>query len=126
MRTDHSLRNTGYNGDPDAVEPYLEHFDAVLLENHGALTYSDSLLAAYMKMESVEFYAQLLWQTMQVGGPQEFTPEQVEVLYEVRRKMGLPGKHPANLCPNAKAGKPSCHHCGRKLLSRRCSTGRKF
>ena len=97
---------------PDAVEPYLEHFDAVLLENHGALTYSDSLLAAYMKMESVEFYAQLLWQTMQIGGPQEFTPEQVEVLYEVRRKMGLPGKHPANLCPNAKAGKPSCHTCG--------------
>ena len=97
---------------PDAVEPYLEHFDAVLLENHGALTYSDSLLAAYMKMESVEFYAQLLWQTMQVGGPQEFSPEQVETLYEVRRKMGLPGKHPANLCPNAKAGKPSCHTCG--------------
>ncbi len=28
---------------PDAVEPYLQHFDAVLLENHGALAYSDSL-----------------------------------------------------------------------------------
>ena len=26
--------------------------------------------------------------------------------------MGLPGKHPANLCPNAKAGKPNCHSCG--------------
>ena len=26
--------------------------------------------------------------------------------------MGLPGKHPANLCPNAIAGKPSCHSCG--------------
>lgn len=97
---------------PDAVEPYLQHFDAVLLENHGALTYSDSLLAAYMKMESVEFYAQLLWQTMQIGGPQEFSKEQVERLYEIRRQMGLPGKHPANLCPNAQSGKPSCHSCG--------------
>ena len=96
---------------PDAVEPYLEHFDAVLLENHGALTFSDSLLAAYMKMESVEFYAQLLWQTMQIGGPQEFSEEQVQRLYEIRRQMGLPGKHPANLCPNAQAGKPSCHTC---------------
>ena len=65
-----------------------------------------------MKMESVEFYAQLLWQTMQIGGPQEFSKEQVERLYEIRRKMGLPGKHPANLCPNAQAGKPSCHSCG--------------
>ena len=56
---------------PDAVEPYLQHFDAVLLENHGALAYSDSLLSAYHKMESLEFYARLLWQSMQIGGPQE-------------------------------------------------------
>ena len=47
---------------PDAIEPYLQHFDAVLLENHGALAYSDSLLSAYHKMESLEFYARLLWQ----------------------------------------------------------------
>lgn len=103
---------------PDAVEPLLQHFDAVLLENHGALTYSDSLLAAYHKMESVEFYARLLWQTMQIGGPQEFSKEQVERLYEIRRQMGLPGKHPANLCPNAKAGKPSCHTCGGSCSSK--------
>ena len=93
---------------PDAVSEHLQYFDAVLLENHGALTYSDSLLNAYHKMESVEFYARLLWQTMQIGGPQELNKEQVEKLYEIRRQMGLKGKHPANLCPNAKAGKPSC------------------
>ena len=97
---------------PDAVEPYLEYYDAVLLENHGALTFSDSLLAAYMKMESVEFYAQLLWQTMQIGGPQEFSEAQVQRLYEIRRQMGMKGKHPANLCPRARAGLPSCHSCG--------------
>lgn len=97
---------------PDAVEPYLEHFDAVLLENHGALTFSDSLLNAYHKMESVEFYARLLYQSMQIGGPQEFSQEQVERLYEIRRQMGMKGKHPADLCPNARAGKPSCHTCG--------------
>ncbi len=55
-------------------------------------------------MESVEFYARLLWQSMQIGGPQELNEEQVQRLYELRRQMGLPGKHPANLCPNAKAG----------------------
>ena len=97
---------------PDAVSEHLQYFDAVLLENHGALTYSDSLRNAYHKMESVEFYARLLWQTMQIGGPQELNKEQVEKLYEIRRQMGLSGKHPANLCPNAKAGKPSCHSCG--------------
>jgi len=97
---------------PDAISPYLQHFDAVLLENHGALTFSDSLLGAYHKMESVEFYARLLYQSMQVGGPQELSEAQVQRLYEIRRQFGLHGKHPADLCPNAKSGKPSCHGCG--------------
>ena len=95
---------------PDAVEPYLEHFDAVLLESHGALTWSTDLLAAYMKMESVEFYAELLYKSRQLGGPKEFSPENVEKLYEIRRKMGLPGRHPADLCQNK--GKANCHNCG--------------
>ena len=95
---------------PDAVEPYLEHFDAVLLESHGALTWSTDLLAAYMKMESVEFYAELLYKARQLGGPKEFSPENVQKLYEIRRKMGLPGRHPADLCQNK--GKANCHNCG--------------
>ncbi len=95
---------------PDAVEPYLEHFDAVLLESHGALTWSTDLLAAYMKMESVEFYAQLLYQSKMLGGPKEFDKDQVQRLYQIRRQMGLPGKHPANLCQN-KDGM-NCHNCG--------------
>lgn len=96
---------------PDAVSEYLQYFDAVLLENHGALSYSDSLLNAYHKMESVEFYARLLYQSRMLGEPQKFSPQQVEDLYEIRRQFGMKGKHPANLCPNAKAGKPSCHSC---------------
>ena len=97
---------------PDAVEEYLPYFDQVLLENHGALTWGPDLLNAYMKMESLEFYAELLYKSRQLGGPKEFSKEQVERLYEIRRQMGIPGKHPANLCPNAKEGKPSCHSCG--------------
>jgi len=97
---------------PDAVEKYLQHFDAVLLENHGALSYSDSLINAYYKMESLEFYAELLFRAKQLGGPKELSKEQVLRLYDLRRQMGLKGKHPADLCPNAKEGKASCHSCG--------------
>ena len=97
---------------PDNVEKYLPYFDAVLLENHGALAYSDSLLAAYHKMESLEFYAELLFHSRQLGGPKEFDKEQIKRLYEIRRQFGLPGKHPADLCPSAKAGGMSCHSCG--------------
>ena len=96
---------------PDAVEKYLQYYDAVLLANHGALSYSDSLLSAYHKMESLEFYAELLFKSKQLGGPKELSQAQVERLYEIRRQFGLSGKHPANLCPNAKSGKASCHSC---------------
>ena len=95
---------------PDAVEPYLEHFDAVLLESHGALTWGPDLLAAYLKMESVEFYAELLYKSRQLGGPKEFDEATVQRLYQIRRQMGLPGRHPADLCQNK--GKANCHNCG--------------
>ena len=97
---------------PDSVSEYLQYFDAVLLENHGALSYSDSLEAAYMKMESLEFYAKLLYISEHLGGPQELSKDQVERLYELRRQFGMTGKHPANVCPNTLSGKPSCHTCG--------------
>ena len=97
---------------PDAVSKYLQHFDAVLLENHGALAYSDSLLNAYHKMESVEFYAKLLYISKQLGGPKELSEAQVQRLYEIRRQFGMKGKHPADLCANAKNGQASCHGCG--------------
>ena len=64
-------------------------------------------------MESVEFYAQLLYQAKVLGGPKHLTDEQVQGLYEIRRKFGMKGKHPADLCPNVAAGKPSCHTCGK-------------
>lgn len=97
---------------PDAVSKYLPYFDAVLLENHGALTYSSDLLSAYHLMESVEFYAQLMYIARNLGGAQELNPTQVEALYEIRRQSGSTGKHPATVCPNAQDGKMSCHSIG--------------
>ena len=95
---------------PDEVSKYLQHYDAVLLENHGALSYSDSLLSAYYKMESLEFYAQLLFLSKQLGGPQHLNESQVQRLYEIRRQFGMTGKHPANLCVNQ--GQCNCHGDG--------------
>ena len=61
----------------------------------GPLTYSDSLLNAYYKMESVEFYARLMYQAQMLGGAKIIPPEKVEELYETRRRMNVVGRHPA-------------------------------
>jgi L-fuculose-phosphate aldolase len=94
---------------PDNVEKYLPYYDAVLLESHGALSWGGDLLSAYYKMESLEFYAELLYRSKMLGGPKEFDRAQVERLYELRRQMGIPGKHPAEQCLNKQG--PNCHNC---------------
>jgi len=94
---------------PDNVEKYLPYYDAVLLESHGALTWGQDLMNAYHKMESLEFYAELLYHARVLGGPKEFSPAQVQRLYELRREFGIPGKHPADICLNK--GGPNCHNC---------------
>ena len=90
---------------PDAVAKYLQCYDAVLLENHGALTYGPDLMAAYFKMESLEFYAKLMFISSQIGQPQVLDNTQVDKLIDIRKAMNLTGKHPA-LCQ--KGGACTC------------------
>lgn len=80
---------------PDSIEPFLDDFDALLLANHGALTWSVDLLSAYLKMESLEFFAQTQFVAMQLGTPKVLSDEDVAKLYSVRRNMNMPGRHPA-------------------------------
>lgn len=79
---------------PDAVSEYDQTHDVVLLENHGALSYGSDLISAYYKMEGVDFYAHLLFLTTLLGGAHEFSKEQVQTLYEVRKKLGVKGRFP--------------------------------
>ncbi len=88
---------------PDRLEKYLPYYDAVLLESHGALTWSTDLLAAYHKMESVEFYAELTYRMRMLGSAKELSEEQVARLYEVRRGMDAPGRHPATFVADGAA-----------------------
>ena len=60
-------------------------------------------------MESLEFYAELLYHSKVLGGPKELTSSQVKRLYEIRKAFGMTGKHPADICQNIHG--QSCHNC---------------
>jgi L-fuculose-phosphate aldolase len=92
---------------PDAVAKYLQDYDAVLLENHGALTWGADLITAYYKMESLEFYAKLTYISTMLGGPKELSSSQVDTLLEVRTKLGVGGRHPGKLCDEVSCGIPA-------------------
>ncbi len=59
---------TGTREVSQALAPYLQHHDAVLLANHGVVTYGTSLADALMKMETVEHFAQICLVVRQLGG----------------------------------------------------------
>ncbi|KOS64526.1 class II aldolase/adducin family protein [Lysinibacillus agricola] len=80
---------------PNSIVPYLQNHDAILLANHGALTCGIDLMSAYFKMESMEFYAKLLYLTSVIGEPKELTNEQVTTLVHLReKKFKVPGRFP--------------------------------
>lgn len=62
---------------PDSIVPFLKDHQALLLANHGALTFDKSLNAAYHKMEAVEFYAELLYRSGYLEEPKKLTGEQI-------------------------------------------------
>lgn len=74
---------------PQSIEAFLMDHQAILLANHGALAWGKDLMSAYYKLESLEFYAELLYRTRQLGGARALEGEQLEKLYEVKRKLGL-------------------------------------
>src|SRR4029077_15583019 len=53
----------------DSIDPLLRNYDAILMANHGVVTYGPDLLAAFFRMETVEHVAQvsLVTQLLRTG-----------------------------------------------------------
>jgi len=79
---------------PDAIRPYLQKHDVMLLENHGALTVGADLLTAYYRMESLELWAKIELNARILGGVKELSKENIDRLIGMRAKYGVTGKHP--------------------------------
>ena len=59
----------------DAVEPFLADCQAVLLKNHGAVTWGKSLTDAFNKMEVLESIAKTIIMSRILGEPEKISPE---------------------------------------------------
>lgn len=85
---------------PESLQPYIQDYDAILLANHGALSFGCDLNTAFFRMESTEFYAKLLYHSTMLGGAKEIPCGEVKKLIDLRKQFGVSGKHPLEkLCP---------------------------
>ncbi len=68
------------------LEPYVPNYDAILMSNHGVVAYGDTLEHAYMKMETVEHFAQIALVTHLLGRQQPLQQVEIEKLLNARTK----------------------------------------
>ncbi|HCV42175.1 MAG TPA: class II aldolase family protein [Bacteroidetes bacterium] len=66
-----------------SLAPFVKQADAILLANHGVVTYGADLFEAYFKMEKVEHAAHITFVATVLGGPRGLTREDVERLQKV-------------------------------------------
>jgi L-fuculose-phosphate aldolase len=70
----------------EALAPLVGDHDAILMANHGVVTYGEDLLTAYMNMETVEHYAKIALVTHMLGKQQPLSDTHVSKLREIRLK----------------------------------------
>jgi L-fuculose-phosphate aldolase len=76
----------------EALEPLVTDHDAILMANHGVVTYGPSLENAFMKMETVEHFAKIALVARLLGHEQPLGEKEVEKLEAVRHRYNGGGK----------------------------------
>jgi L-fuculose-phosphate aldolase len=69
-----------------AIEPFVPHYDALLLANHGAVTCGPDLLNAFFRMETIEHFAKILLAAELAGDPVLLSSREVAKLMAARSR----------------------------------------
>jgi L-fuculose-phosphate aldolase len=69
-----------------SLVPFIPDHDAILMANHGAVSYGTTMLEAFQKMETVEHLAQIALVAHQLGAPRILKHEQVKQLRDAKTR----------------------------------------
>lgn len=86
------LADYGLPGTPaltDGMIPYIPRYDALLMENHGAVCYGESVHKAFFKMETLEHFARITFVAELLGGPKVLPKVEVDKLFDSRTRYGV-------------------------------------
>ncbi len=77
----------------DALKPFVKHHNALLLANHGAVTYGADLWQAFDRMETLDHTARISILARTLGGAVNLPSDAIEKLINVRERAGYLGEH---------------------------------
>jgi len=84
----------------DTLRPLVPEHEAILIANHGVVTYGEDLLRAYLKMELVEHFATISLVTKLLGQEHLLNAEEMERLREHRQHRSKKSSHFPNAAPS--------------------------
>jgi L-fuculose-phosphate aldolase len=70
----------------DSLRPFIPEHNAILMANHGVVTYGHDLRKAYLRMEAVEHFAKIVLAARQLGCARSLDDDQLEKLFEARSR----------------------------------------
>ncbi|MEO7144087.1 MAG: class II aldolase/adducin family protein [Bryobacteraceae bacterium] len=96
------LAGYGLPGTMELIEPMLPlipKYDAIMMQNHGVVCYSEDEYGAFFRMETVEHFARITLVADLLGGARALPRAEVEKLFASRRRYGV--KSPSEMEPGS-------------------------
>jgi L-fuculose-phosphate aldolase len=72
---------------PASIKRFVTYYDAILLSNHGLVTFGKTLEDAYFKTEKVEHAAEISFYSRMLGGEKVLTETQVKKLDKIKKRF---------------------------------------
>ncbi len=90
------LADYGLPGTPALTEgmlPYIPKYDALLMANHGAVSYGDDVFQAFHRMEIVEHFARITLVAELLGGAKVLPRVEVQKLFDSRERYKVKSRN---------------------------------
>jgi L-fuculose-phosphate aldolase len=72
----------------ESMKPFVEHHNALLMANHGAVAYGEDLWQAFDRLETLEHTAKIAILAKTLGGANDLPKDAIEKLINIREKAG--------------------------------------
>jgi len=73
----------------DSLAEFIPEHEAILMANHGVVTYGKTLMDAFMKMETVEHFAQITLIVDHLGSASPIQKEKLAALLDARSRYAV-------------------------------------
>ncbi|HZH33297.1 MAG TPA: class II aldolase/adducin family protein [Pyrinomonadaceae bacterium] len=113
----------------EAMKPFVQHHNALLMANHGAVAYGADLWQAFDRLETLEHTAKIAILARTLGGARDLPADAIEKLINIREKAGyLTAEARCQACGYLDEAGISCGHeiDSQNLVSKAPTNGAKI